>query len=65
MTIPFLKTKKLKVIGGATLAAIIILIVFLVLPVVAVGTTAEFSLGGATVGGGAGVRQGQYITPGS
>jgi hypothetical protein len=51
----FLKSKKLQGIGGAVLAAIILLIVFLV---VAEGSpTAELSEGGATVGGGFGIHQ--------
>ena len=55
----FLKSKKLQGIGGAVLAVIILLIVFLVVPLVAGGSpTAEISEGSATVGGGFGIHQG-------
>jgi hypothetical protein len=57
----FLKSKKLQGIGGAVLAAIILLIVFLVGPLIARGgPTAELSEGGATVGGGFGIHQGGF-----
>lgn len=56
----FLKSKKLQGIGGAVLAAIILLIVFLVVPLIAGGPTAEISEGGATVGGGFGIHQGGF-----
>lgn len=54
----FLRSKKLQGIGGGILAAIILLIVFLVVPIMAgVGPTAEISEGGSTVGGGFGIHQ--------
>jgi len=54
----FLKSKGLQRIGGALLAAIIVLIVFLVAPIIAgQGLTAKISQGGGTVGGSFGINQ--------
>ena len=54
----FLKSKMLQRIGGALLAAIIVLIVFSVVPIIAgQGLTAKISEGGFTVGGSFGINQ--------
>ena len=54
----FLKSKMLRGMGGALLAAIIVLIVFLVVPIMAgQGPTAKISEGGGTVGGSFGIQQ--------
>jgi len=54
----FLKSKMLQRIGGALLAAIIVLIVFLVVPIIAgQSPTAKISEGGFTVGGSFGINQ--------
>ncbi len=53
----FLKSKKLQGIAGGLLAAIILLLVFLVLPVIAgESPTAAISEGGFTTGGGFGTQ---------
>ena len=54
----FLKSKGLRGMAGGLLAAIILLLVFLVLPIVAgQSPTAAISEGGFTVGGGFGTHQ--------
>ena len=54
----FLKSKMLRGIGGALLAAIIVLIVFLAVPIIAgQGPTAKISEGGGSVGGSFGINQ--------
>lgn len=54
----FLKSKGLQGIVGALLAAIIVLILFLVVPIIAgQGPTAEISEGGGSVGGSFGIHQ--------
>ena len=63
MTIPFLKNKKLRGVMGALVASIIVWIVFLVLPAIAGSPTAQVSTGSATVGGGASIQQGYYMSP--
>jgi len=54
----FLKSKGLRGMAGGLLAAIIVLIVFLVVPILAgQGLTAKISEGGFTVGGSFGINQ--------
>jgi hypothetical protein len=54
----FLKSKMLRGMAGGLLAAIIVLIVFLVVPIIAgQGPTALISEGGGSVGGSFGINQ--------
>jgi uncharacterized membrane protein YjfL (UPF0719 family) len=54
----FLKSKMLRGMAGGLLAAIIVLIVFLVVPIIAgQGLTAKISEGGGSVGGSFGIQQ--------